>query len=189
MRGRRAVRSPQKQTAATTVLAVAIASSLLAGPGLEGVFGAFLAALVLAIALIDARYFLIPNELTAAAAALALLRAGVATDESSGLAIALAGARGLGVAMPFALLMLAYRKWRGRDGLGFGDVKLAGVAGLWLGWSTVFIAIELAALAAIAAYFAVALVRRERYRAAALLPFGLFLAPAIWVGWLLEKFV
>jgi hypothetical protein len=34
-----------------------------------------------------------------------------------------------------------------------GDVKLAGVMGAWLGWVTIPIAVEIAALSAIAVYF------------------------------------
>ena len=45
--------------------------------------------------------------------------------------------RAIGVAVPLLLLMIGYRRWRGRDGLGLGDIKLAGVAGAWLGFVTV----------------------------------------------------
>ena len=79
-----------------------------------------------------------------------------------------------------------YRRWRGRDGLGLGDVKLAGVAGAWLGLTTIFAALELAALTALAAYLLTALLRRRTLRGTAFLPFGAFLAPCIWLGWLAE---
>jgi len=41
--------------------------------------------------------------------------------------------------------MILYRRWRGRDGLGLGDIKLAAVAGSWLGMVTIFAVIEFAA--------------------------------------------
>ncbi len=82
--------------------------------------------------------------------------------------------------------MIGYRRWRGRDGLGLGDVKLAGVAGAWLGFVTVFAVIELAALSALGAYVINGLLRKRPMKATAFLPFGLFLAPAIWIGWLAE---
>ena len=85
--------------------------------------------------------------------------------------------------------MAAYRWWRGRDGLGLGDIKLAGVAGACLGLATVFAAVELATLSALAAYFLAGAIRKRPLKATALLPFGLFLAPAIWFGWLLEALV
>ena len=74
----------------------------------------------------------------------------------------------------------------GGDGLGLGDIKLAAVAGAWLGLVTVFAVIELAALSALGAYFVSGYLRNRPPRATALLPFGLFLAPAIWIGWLVE---
>ncbi len=83
-------------------------------------------------------------------------------------------------------LMLFYRRWRGRDGLGLGDVKLAAVCGAWLDFTTVVVVIELAALSAIGVYAANAAWRRRPLKGTAFLPFGLFLAPSIWIGWLGE---
>jgi hypothetical protein len=83
------------------------------------------------------------------------------------------------VALPLLLLMALYRRRRGRDGLGLGDVKLAAVCGAWLDLTPVAAVIELAALLAIGAYATNAALRRERLRGTAFLPFGLFLA----VGW------
>jgi len=50
---------------------VAAAASIWAVSGANGFLGAGLALLMLAIAVVDYRYFIIPNELTAAALALA----------------------------------------------------------------------------------------------------------------------
>jgi leader peptidase (prepilin peptidase)/N-methyltransferase len=44
--------------------------------------------------------------------------------------------------------------------------------------------IDLAALLAISAYAVNAALQRRPPRATAVLPFGFFLAPAIWIGWL-----
>ena len=63
-----------------------------------------------------------------------------------------AAVRALAIALPLLALMIGYRRWRGRDGLGLGDVKLAAVAGAWLGFVTIFAVIELAALSALGAY-------------------------------------
>jgi leader peptidase (prepilin peptidase)/N-methyltransferase len=91
--------------------------------------------------------------------------------------------------MPLLLLMQLYRRWRGRDGLGLGDIKLAAVGGAWLDFTAMAVVIELAALSAISAYAANAALRRKPLRATAFLPFGLFLAPAIWIGWLGEAWL
>jgi leader peptidase (prepilin peptidase)/N-methyltransferase len=167
-------------------LLLGVFASLVTAPGAEGLYGAFLAALMLAIAVYDARHYLIPNELTAAAFALALLRAAAFVPDIGIEALLWPLARAAAVALPLLLLMALYRRWRGRDGLGLGDVKLAAVCGAWLDLASVVAVIELAALLAIAAYAANALLRRRPLRATAYLPFGLFLAPVIWVGWLGE---
>ena len=70
------------------------------------------------------------------------------------------------------------------DGQRFG-FEVA-VAGLWLNFVTIFVAIELAALSALGAYFLGGYLRKRPPKATAFLPFGLFLAPAIWIGWLVE---
>lgn len=167
----------------------AVTVSLVAAPGLNGLFGAFLAMLMLAIAAVDAQRYIIPNPLTAAAVALALLRAVAVGPEpgiSQGMGAALAA---VATTAPFWGLMFLYRRLRGRDGLGFGDVKLAAVAGAWLEWPTIFAVIELAALTALATYFLVSHIRKRPMTTTAALPFGLFFAPAIWAGWLLEAWL
>lgn len=141
---------------------------------------------MIAIAAIDARRYIIPNGLVAAAAALGLLRAGLIVPDPVIEAVAWALVRALAAALPLWALMKSYRWWRDREGLGFGDVKLAAVAGVWLDWITIFAVIELATLSALAAYAIDGWFRQRPLRATALLPFGLFLAPAIWVGWLAE---
>lgn len=174
------------QISIAVAVPAAIAASLIAAPDLDGAFGALLAVLMAAIAVIDSRRYIIPNKLVAAAAALGLLRAGLVGPDAGLSAVAWAGCRGAAAAIPFLVLMILYRRWRKRDGLGLGDVKLAAVAGTWLGWVTIFAVIELATLSALGAYLIAGWLRRRPMRATAFLPFGLFLAPAIWVGWLAE---
>ncbi len=186
MTGAASIEGPGRRILLTLLLLAMVAASLLAAPGPEGLLGAFLAALMLAIAVIDSGRYLIPNELTAAALALALVRAGLAGPEANWLAALWAGFKAIAVAVPLLLLMIGYRCWRGRDGLGLGDIKLAGVAGAWLGFVTIFAVIELAALTALGAYVVNGYLRQRPLKATAFLPFGAFLAPAIWLGWLAE---
>jgi len=164
----------------------AVGGSLVASPGPDGLFGAFLGLLMFAIAITDSRRYIIPNELTAAALALALLRAGAIGADANWHGVMWAAVRAAAITLPFLALMIGYRRWRGRDGLGLGDIKLAAVAGAWLGWATVFAVIELATLSALGVYILNAYLRKRPLKAAAFLPFGLFLAPAIWIGWLIE---
>lgn len=180
------IQPPFRQALLSLALLAVVAVSLVAAPGPDGLLGALLGALMLAIAATDARRYIIPNELTGAALALALGRAALVGPDAGWAGLLLAGGRALLIALPFLALMIGYRRWRGRDGLGLGDIKLAAVAGAWLGLVTVFAVIELATLSALGAYLVSGYLRKRPLRASAFLPFGLFLAPAIWIGWLAE---
>lgn len=167
--------------------AASIATSLIVLPNAHGVVGGGLAILMIAIAMVDARRFIIPNELTAAALALGFVNAAMQGSDFVPELLTSAALRGAVMAIVFLSLRILYRRLRGHDGIGLGDVKLAGVAGVWLDWWVLPVAIEIAALAALAVYVVRFLYgRRPSARLKAKLPFGLFLAPAIWVGWLLE---
>jgi leader peptidase (prepilin peptidase)/N-methyltransferase len=181
-----ASRRRRSQLLLSLTLLAACGASLVASPGAEGLLGALLAALMLAVAVTDFHRYIIPNQLTAAAVALGLMRAGLVGADADGSAVLQAALRAAAITLPLLALMLAYRRWRGRDGLGLGDVKLSAVAGVWLGLATIFAVIELAALAALAAYFIASRLRNRPLNATAFLPFGSFLAPAIWIGWLAE---
>jgi leader peptidase (prepilin peptidase)/N-methyltransferase len=178
--------SPGRKVLLGLILLATSAASIAAAPGADGVCGALLAALMLAIAVIDAERYIIPNQLNGAALVLALFRAWAVGPDAGSPSVMWAILGATAVALPFLALMIGYRRFRGRDGLGLGDVKLAAVAGAWLSLLTVFAVIELATLAALGAYLADAHFRKRTLKATALMPFGLFLAPAIWIGWLVE---
>jgi leader peptidase (prepilin peptidase)/N-methyltransferase len=167
------------------------AVSVVCVPGIAGVFGAALALLMLAIAAIDMRRFVIPDEINATAFALALGRSWLLVEPGGRAtlleAIAPPLIRGGVLVLSLLLLLTLYRRLRGREGLGLGDVKLAGVAGAWLDWTMMPVVIEIAALSALAFHFVRQLRRRRELRASARLPFGAFLAPAIWICWLLQE--
>jgi leader peptidase (prepilin peptidase)/N-methyltransferase len=180
------------RSAVAGILAIAVGAmgfSLWAAPGLPGYLGAALALMVLAIAVIDARLFIIPNELTALGFALALVNAAVGAPDEMAAAVLPAVLRGAILAALFLGLRMLYRRIRGRDGLGLGDVKLAGVLGAWLSLLTIPIAIEIAALAALAVYGIRYYASGRAFDPALRFPFGLFLAPSIWIGWLFEVLV
>jgi leader peptidase (prepilin peptidase) / N-methyltransferase len=164
---------------------IAVAASIKAVPGPAGYLGAALALLMLAIAVIDARWFIIPDQLSAAGFALGLINAAVIAPPEMWQALAIAFARGTVLALLFYALRTLYRRLRGRQGIGLGDVKLAAVAGAWLDWLTMPIAIEIAALSALGV-IGIRYYGAGRLDAALKFPFGLFLAPSIWACWLLE---
>lgn len=162
----------------------AAAASVWAAPGIGGALGAVMALLMLAIAVIDYRSFIIPDELTAAALALALVYVAVTTAAPMVDSVAAAALRGVLCMLFFLGLRVLYRRLRGREGLGLGDVKLAFVAGAWLDWTMIPVAIEIAALAALGAYGTWRFFGGRSVTATSRLPFGLFFAPAIWLAWL-----
>jgi leader peptidase (prepilin peptidase)/N-methyltransferase len=165
---------------------IAVAVSLAVAPGADGILGAALAVLMVAIALSDSRHFIVPNALTAAALVLALVNAAVSADDGIVEALGSGLLRAAVTGGIFFALRAAYAALRDRQGIGLGDVKLAGVAGAWVGWTTIPMVIEIAALAAIGGYLFRQLSHGRPVRAAGRIPFGLYLAPAIWLGWLLE---
>jgi leader peptidase (prepilin peptidase)/N-methyltransferase len=165
---------------------IAAALSLYVAPNVTGFCGALLAALVAAIAYRDGRDFIIPDLYSAAAFVLALAAASFSADEEAIAAIATAIIRGAVLALAFLALRFIYQRLRHRHGLGLGDVKLAGVAGAWLGWTMLPIALEIATLSALTAVLIHRLVTRQNLKASTRLPFGLFFAPSIWIGWFLQ---
>jgi leader peptidase (prepilin peptidase)/N-methyltransferase len=164
----------------------AVAASIKAVPGPAGYLGAALALLMLAIAAIDARWFIIPDQLSATGFALGLINAAVTVPQEMWQAAGLALARGAVLALLFYGLRALYRRLRGRQGIGLGDVKLAAVAGAWLDWQTMPIAVEIAALAALGVIGIRYYASGRPLDTALKFPFGQFLAPSIWVCWLLE---
>lgn len=134
---------------------------------------------LLLIALIDAEHMLLPDTLT-----LPLIVAGL------GVATMRAPASWLdhliGAVAGFAALWLVafvYRRLRGIDGLGDGDPRLFAAAGAWLGWMalpSVLLGATLLALGFVLAQH----LRGRALGAQDALPFGPFLAAAIWGLWL-----
>lgn len=164
----------------------AVVISLGVAPNADGLFGAALAALMVATAFTDARHFVVPNMLTGAAFVLALANAAVTGDTTAAADVGSSLMRAAATGGMFFALRAAYAALRERHGIGLGDVKLAAVAGAWVAWTTIPIVIEVAAVAAIGGYLFRQLSLGRPVRAAGRIPFGLYLAPAIWLGWLLE---
>jgi leader peptidase (prepilin peptidase)/N-methyltransferase len=166
--------------------AIGIAASVVLVPDSRGLWGAGLAVLMVAIAAVDARLFIIPDELTAAALVLGFAYAAVQDADMMLQALAWSLVRGAAPALVFLGVRAGYRRWRGREGIGLGDVKLAAVAGVWLDWPAIPVAIDIAAVAALGAYLIAFLCFRRAVRRTTRLPFGLFLAPAIWLAWIAQ---
>jgi leader peptidase (prepilin peptidase)/N-methyltransferase len=165
----------------------AVIASLALVPGGDGILGGALALLMLLMAVIDWRHTIIPDELTLSALVLGLAQASIVRTGEIADALTAALVRGVMAAMVFFVLRATYRYLRGQDGMGLGDVKLAGVAGVWLDWMTLPLAIEIAALTGLVIYAARYRFVRRRMRSTTKVPFGLFFAPSIWISWLLQS--
>jgi leader peptidase (prepilin peptidase)/N-methyltransferase len=148
-----------------------LALAVVLGPRAALVPAAVFALALLAIALIDLDHRIIPDELSVGGLVIGLTARGFTLDGVlAGLIGALVGAGSL------YLVALGYRKATGVEGLGGGDVKLAGMIGAFLGWPGVFLTIFSAALAgSLVGGILIAAGRGTRRTA---LPFGTLLAPA-----------
>ena len=179
---RRGLRLGRRLAGAGVLLA-----SFAVAPGVEGALGGALGLLMLGIAEVDARRFIVPNILSAGAFALGVIHAATSSPNSALEGALMALSRAALAAGLFLLVRIVYRRLRGRDGLGLGDVKLAGAAGAWLSLQMLPISIEIAAITALAAYVFRQRKRARVLRAAGRIAFGAFFAPAIWLGWMLDR--
>jgi leader peptidase (prepilin peptidase)/N-methyltransferase len=166
----------------------ALLGLLLVLPPAAAVATAYLAFTLGLITLSDARHFIIPDVLSLPAipagmvASVLVLHGG---DWQSGLRESFFGIIAGGGT--FYLLRWLYFRWRGVEGLGLGDVKLAAVAGAWLGAEALPAA---CLLATVSALIGVGLRRavggRSDSRSGAHIPFGSFIAPSILAFWLMN---
>lgn len=142
---------------------------------------------MLAIALADSRWFIVPDVLSLPAILIGLLASGRLLDPSSSALVSSHHVIGMvagGVA--FWLIRVAYARIRQQEGLGLGDVKLAAAAGAWVGWQDLANVVLLASSLALAAITLASLVRGRQVSSTDKLPFGCFLAPSIWLVWILS---
>lgn len=162
---------------APTHVRVELAAAALAGlavalqPDARGAALAAFWLLLLAPAVLDARHYWLPDALTLALALAGLALGGLATGVATADRLA-GGAAGF---IGLWLIGEAYRRIRGRHGLGAGDPKLLGAIGLWAGWQALPAILLIAALAGLAVAIAK---RRSRFDR---MPFGTLLAAGAFV--------
>lgn len=111
--------------------------------------------ILVALALIDLEYMILPDSLTLGGAALGLASAGFRgvgyLDSLLGAAVGF-----LLIWLPFDLL---YSRLRGHPGMGLGDAKLTLLAGAWFGWPAAVFALFAGAIQATLVTLVVFLVR------------------------------
>lgn len=135
--------------------------------------------LLLALAAIDWRCFLLPDLLT-----LPLLGGGLVLWAVAEPASLVSHAIGAAAGGAFILaLRQAYWLLRRREGIGLGDAKLLAAAGAWVSWEGLPSVLLVASVAALAS----SLLRYKRSGSISLVdrvPFGAFLCLGTWLVWL-----
>lgn len=136
--------------------------------------------LLVALSAVDIRTQRLPDSLNLVLAATGL-----------GVAAVLDGTRMadhlLGAVAGFGSLVaieIAYRRLRGRDGIGRGDAKLLGGTGAWTGIQGLAPCIFVAALSGIVLVLTIAATNRRPVSADTVISFGPFLAAGGWLTWL-----
>lgn len=149
-------------------------------PGWLAWAGAGLGWTLLALAAIDFRHRLLPDALT-----LPLIPAGLAVAWAIDPAMLLDRAIGAAAGFLFVVAVgAAYRRLRGREGIGLGDAKLFAAAGAWVSWQGLPAVLLLAAGAALLVELVGRVRRGARDGAERELPFGPWIAVGFWVTWL-----
>jgi len=134
---------------------------------------------LLTAAWIDFRTMILPDVLTLPLLAAGLIvTAAISPDALADHALAAA----LGYLALFGTAR-AYRRLRGRDGLGIGDAKLLAALGAWLGLSALPMVLVLASCSGLLVA-AVGMLLGKRVSVATAIPFGPFLSLAGWLSWL-----
>jgi len=137
---------------------------------------------LLALAWIDARHFILPDVLTLPLLAFGLgmtawLRPDSLGDHAVGAVVGYVAFVGINV---------VYKKRRQRDGLGRGDAKLLALAGAWAGWQVLPWVVLGAALLGVVYVLVCSVVSGQKMSGSTRLPFGAFLAPVIFVAYVVQ---
>lgn len=149
-------------------------------PGPLGFVTALFGWSLLMIAVVDAEHLWLPDRFTLPLGAAGLIVA-AALEPERFIDHAVGAAAGWAV---LAGVALAYRRFRGREGLGGGDPRLLGALGAWTGWAGLPSVLLIAAAAGLTTAAALSLRGGSRLAADARLPFGTFLAIGGWLVWL-----
>ena len=160
--------------------AVIVLLSVLMLPWQVAVASAVLGGLMIAGADVDARTFLLPDIITWGAVGCGVAAAAALDPYEPWRAGLAAIMRAAGTTLALTSLRACHARLRTREGLGFGDVKLAAAVGAWLPLEAIPLCFGLAAGAALVAVL-LARLRGEAVSASTKIPFGAFLCPALWL--------
>lgn len=148
-----------------------------AWPELAGT-GLYLLAILAAVCAIDARYGIIPDSLVVALAVGGVFQTWLAGDAE----LSQRGLEAVLFLVAACLFRAIYRRVRGHDGLGLGDVKFATAAVLWIGFEGVPEMLLVAVLSALASLLILKADGHELHGKQAI-SFGPHLAIGLWLTW------
>jgi leader peptidase (prepilin peptidase) / N-methyltransferase len=148
----------------------------------------FLTFVVAAITISDVRHFIIPDVLSLPAIPAGVLAFWFASGGGGLQAVMMSVLGALLGGASLYVIKAGYERVRHVEGLGLGDVKLFAAGGAWLGPGNLAVTLLLASLAAlIAVVIAMAITGRRGITRMTPLPFGAFIAPAIWLVWIYQQ--
>jgi len=169
--------SPAMLIGGACVIALISALSL---PWPVAIASTMLGTLMIAGADVDARTFLLPNLITFGALFGGIVAAPLLDTTQSWEAAVQAAARAGCVAGALALFRAGYGWIRKTEGLGLGDVKLAGAIGAWLPLEAIPLCFSIATGGALVTVLLARLSGQTVARTTRI-PFGAFLCPALWI--------
>lgn len=136
-----------------------------------------------AISILDARYYIIPDIWLVAIAILWIFtQVDPSPSElfnSFGAAICAFGG--------LKLVSILYERWRGMTGIGYGDIKLLGVCGLWVGFAGLPTLIMVTAISGLISTLILAAASETLNRNSAI-AFGPHLCLGLWFVWIVGPF-
>jgi len=172
--------SPRRAFLACLVAMAASLACIALTPPAQWAAGFLLAFSLAWASAVDVDRFILPDILTLGLVVAGLATHAIGATPEAQLDAAIGAVTGYGA---LALTALAYRRLRGRDGVGLGDAKLLAAAGAWLGWQALP-GVLLGASAAGLLWALPGLVGRRGTGMAAVLPFGPFISLAFYGVWL-----
>ncbi|HEY9201975.1 MAG TPA: A24 family peptidase [Gammaproteobacteria bacterium] len=162
--------------AITAILSVMVA--LRFGVSAETLFGLFLTWSLISLTVIDAKTQLLPDTITLPLLWLGLLINSAEIFTSLNAAV-------WGAALGYLVLWTVYQLFKaitGKEGMGYGDFKLLGALGAWMGWEMLPQIILLSSV--VGAVIGISMMLLIKHQKNQPIPFGPYLAIAGWIAFM-----
>jgi leader peptidase (prepilin peptidase)/N-methyltransferase len=157
-------------------------AAMLVAPGQAGLMGALFGWLLVTLAALDLKHYWLPDRLVLMLLLVACVSAAAGLTPPL-IDRAIGAVAGYGV---LALIAIAYRRIRKREGLGGGDPKLLGAIGAMLGWQALPLVL-LGASGVGLLFVALRIAGGQTVTATDRLPLGALMALAAFPMWILQQ--